>query len=663
VANQSPPGGSESASTRWRDRGFGVLIFFAAFFAYLPAINGGFLWDDDAHVTRPGLQSLEGLRRIWFEVGATQQYYPVLHSAFWIEHRLWGNAVLGYHLTNIFLHATAACLVVAVVRRLFRPAGEEPGRHAGVEWLAGFIFALHPVCTESVAWISEQKNTLSAVFCLGAALAYLSFDRDRRWSRYWLALGLFALALLSKTVTATLPAALLVVFWWQRGRLGWRRDVLPLLPWLALGVSGGLLTAWVERNFFVAVQASADTQSADFSLSFLERCLLAGRVIWFYLGKLLWPADLMFIYPRWTVDPAAWWQYLFPVGVLALAAGLVAAARRCRGPLAGFLIFAGTLFPALGFFDVYPFRYSYVADHFQYLASLGIIVPVAAGLTLAASSLRDGRRPTAAWFIRAGSALLVVILAVLTTRESGMYRDGGALYRQTLARNPGCWMAHCNLGLILAKNPNRLPEALAHFKEAVRLRPNDAQMHNYLGSALAGAGRKSDAIAEYETSLRLNPNFPYAHSNLGIVLMDAPGRLPDALAQFETAVRIKPDDAQMRNSLGNALARYPGREAEAVAEYETALRLDPDLADAHTNLGIALVDVPGRMPEAIRHFEEAARLDPGSASAHFNLGFALASTPQRESEALAQFEAAVRIKPDFEAARQWIERLRAGTLR
>ena len=222
----------------------GAAILLMVVVAYLPAIRGGFIWDDDAHVTKPELQSLHGLWRIWSEVGATQQYYPVLHSAFWLEHRVWGDTAAGYHLLNVLLHATAACLFVAVLRRLAVPGA----------WLAGMIFALHPVCVESVAWISEQKNTLSAVFYLAGALAYLrwkdsadgpsSRGESRRWSawsgQYWLATGLFVLALLTKSVTATLPAALLVMFWWRRGRLSWRDDVVPLLPWFVMGVTAGL---------------------------------------------------------------------------------------------------------------------------------------------------------------------------------------------------------------------------------------------------------------------------------------------------------------------------------------------------------------------------------------------------------------------------------------
>ena len=210
------------------------------------------------HVTRADLRSLHGLWRIWFDLGATQQYYPLLHSAFWLEHRLWGDSVFGYHLTNVVLHAASAFLVVMIVRRLSLPGA----------WLAGFVFALHPVCVEAVAWISEQKSTLSGVFYLAAALIYLDFDRSRRKSHYFAALGLFVLALMSKSVTATLPAAILVIFWWQRGRLDWRRDVLPLAPWLVCGRFRGTVHrvgrehAAIDRCAGTAIRAHLAAASA-----------------------------------------------------------------------------------------------------------------------------------------------------------------------------------------------------------------------------------------------------------------------------------------------------------------------------------------------------------------------------------------------------------------
>jgi protein O-mannosyl-transferase len=665
VATQTSPVGSKPESARWRNLGAGLAIFGVTLLAYLPALHGGFLWDDNFHLTPPDLRSLAGLGRIWFEVDATQQYYPLLHSAFWLEHRLWGDAVVGYHLTNILLHATSACLVVAIMRRLALPG-------AG---LAGLIFALHPVGVESVAWISEQKNTLSTVFCLGSALAYLRFDQERRGPQYALALGLFGLALLSKTVTATLPAVLLVIFWWQRGRLSWSREVRPLLPWLVLGGSGGLFTAWVERTYIGA-------QGTDFSLTLLERGLLAGRVIWFYLGKLAWPADLIFIYPRWNVDAATWWQYLFPLGVLALVAGLWAVARRDRGPLAGFLIFAGTLFPVMGFLNVYPFIYSYVADHFQYLASLGIIVPAAAGLARVAGRIPPALR----WLAPAAGALLLAVLGMLTWQQCGMYRDAGTLYRETLARNPECAMAHTNLGEILSRIPGRLPEAIGHFQAALRISPRNVEAHNNLGHAFAeNPARIPEAIAEYAAALQIDPNFAPAHNNLGLVLEKIPGRVPEAIAeletavriapgsaimhdnlgvaltkiperaaeatvQFEAAVRLNPGSADMHNNLGVTLAKIPGRLPDAVAQFEAAVRLNPASAEMHTNLGAAQAQLPGGLPEAIGEFEAALRLAPGSAEAHNNLGAALSEIPERRPEAIDQFETAVRLNPDFAAA-------------
>ena len=227
-----------SRSSSARILGWLVALIAAVIVAYSPALEGGFLWDDDAHVTGPELRSLAGLWRIWTDPGATQQYYPLLHSAFWLEHRLWGNAVLGYHLVNVVLHATCAWLLLRVLRRLQVAGG----------LLAAAIFALHPVHVESVAWISEQKNTLSLLFYLSALLVYVRFDETRRRRDYVLASGLFLLGLLTKTVVATLSGALLVILWWRRGRLEPRRDVMPLLLWFAIGGGAGLYTAWFERS-------------------------------------------------------------------------------------------------------------------------------------------------------------------------------------------------------------------------------------------------------------------------------------------------------------------------------------------------------------------------------------------------------------------------------
>ena len=599
---------------------FVTALVVSVLLVYQPAWQGGFIWDDDAHVTKPELRSWHGLYRIWFHLGATQQYYPLLHSAFWVEHRLWGDATLGYHLVNILLHAAAAVLVALVLRRLKVPGA----------YLAAAIFALHPVHVESVAWITEQKNTLSAVFYLGAMLVYLRFDQGRKSSWYYWALVLFLLGLLSKTTAATLPAALLVIFWWQRGRLSWRRDVLPLVPFFVLGAMAGLFTAWVERKLIGA-------EGAAFALTIVERCLLAGRAIWFYLGKLLWPTELIFIYPRWQVSQTVWWQYLFPAAALLLLAGCWALRRRWRGPLAGLLFFVGTLFPVLGFCNVFPFLYSFVADHFQYLASLGVITLVSAGAVLLLQRWALWRHP-------AGYVACFVLLGALGTftwRQSRMYSDIESLYLTTIDRNPDCWMAHNNLGAALA-GQGRFAEAIAHYQKTTQIKPDFAEAHGNLGLALASQGRFDEAMAQHRKALEIKPDSADFHNNLGNALAHR-GRFDEAIAEYRRALEINPRNAEAYNKAGLVLA-HRGRFDEAIAQYRRALEIKPDFVEALDNFGNALGSL-GRIEEAMAHYRKALEIDPDNAEAHTNLGYILTRLG-RLDEAMTHYRKALEIKPD-----------------
>jgi protein O-mannosyl-transferase len=625
---------SPGASGWARLRGFGACagIFLATVAAYWPAFGAGFIWDDDGHVTRPALRSLHGLWRIWFEVGATQQYYPLLHSFFWLQQWIWRDAAPGYHVVNVLLHATAACLLVRVLRRLAVPGA----------WAAGLIYALHPVGVESVAWISEQKNTLSTVLYLMSALAYLGF-RDRADDpgtargrpaaaarMYALATAFFVMALLTKTVTATLPAALLVVAWWRNGRLSWRRDVLPLAPWFAIGASAGLLTAWFERTYIGA-------HGAHFGLSMIERCLLAGRVVGFYMGKLLWPANLIFIYPRWHVDARASWQYLYPAFVLALLAAAFLARKRSRGPLAALLLFIGSLFPALGFVDVYPFVFSYVADHFQYLADLGAIAALTAAATGLLGRWTDRPRMAAPVLL----ALLAAILGALTWRQARIYRDVEVFYRTVIERNPDSWLAEDNLGVVLA-GQGRVPEAISHYEAALRLNSDYPQTYNNYANAMARQHRWPEAFAAYERALRLWPGFAAAEDNWGNALSDS-GRYAEAAARFEDVLRHRADDAVAEYGLANALANS-GRLDDAIGHYRSAVRLRPDYAEACANLGLALATV-GRLPEARETLAMALRLRPTYAEAHAYLGLVL-SREGKLDEAAGEYRAALRLNPN-----------------
>ncbi len=595
-----------------------LLLPVAVVAAYWPALRGNLLWDDEAHVTRPDLRTLGGLRRIWSEPGATQQYYPVLHSAFWVEHRLWGDATLGYHLANVALHLAACLLLYRVLRRLAVPGA----------LFAVAVFALHPVCVETVAWISEQKNTLSTVFYLGAALAYLRFDSERRPRWYALGLGCFALALLSKSVTATLPAALLVVLWWKRGRISWKACVVPLVPWWVLAVTAGLFTSWVERTFVGA-------RGADFALGLPDRLLVAGRALWFYLGKVVWPVDLVFIYPRWGLDPGDLRQWLYPAAALAALGALWTPRRRTRAPLAAALLFAGALFPVLGFVNVYPFVFSFVADHFQYLAALALIPALVAGLAIAWG--RIGAGPYASGAAAAG---LLALLALLTGRQARLYRDSEVFYRGILRANPASWLAHDNLGVVLAAK-GRWDEAAGHYQEAMRLKPDYPESYNDYGNVLARAGRWDEAAAQYAQAVRVRPSFAAAEKNWGLAMNDA-GRYREAETHFRQALRLQPDYADAHYGLANALANS-GRLPEAVAEFRITLGLNPQSPEAHANLGLAFAE-QRLWSDALRETAEAVRLRPGYAEAHAYLGFALTHSG-RLDEAIAQYQEALRLDP------------------
>ncbi len=613
-------------------------IFLITLLAYFPALNGGVLWDDASHLTTRGLQSIRGLGEIWFKLGATQQYYPVLHTAFWLEHRLWGDATAGYHLVNVGLHATAACVFAVLLARIQNTGStlRYPGK---IEWLAAAVFALHPVCVESVAWISEQKNTLSLVFYLLSALAYLRFEREGRWASYAVALGFFVLAVLTKSVTATLPAALLLVRYWQKGNLGVRRDWLPLIPWFVIGIAAGLFTAWVERHYIGA-------QGTVYDLSLLQRGLLAGRIIWFYLGKLLWPANLIFIYPHWTVA-TTWAWGLGAIAFVAVVVGFWRMRGRSRGPLVAWLFFAGSLFPALGFVYVYPFQFSYVADHWQYLPALGVI----AGMALGGKWLVETwlvAVPEAGKMVRilssAVAALVLMGFSVLTWRQAHLYRSVETLYQETLRKNPGCWLAQNNLGL-LRLDAERIPEAIDYFKAAIRTKPDCADAYNNLGNAYTRLpGHAGESVAAFEQALRYYPDMAEAHGNLGWALVNEPARFDEGIAHLRRALQLRPDFYRAHNSLGLALSRSAGTFAESVKEFEAALAFDPDYAAARINLGNTLL-AAGRVADAILQFELARQITPGDPQVHYDLGLALARSGRPADAALA-FEYALRLQPD-----------------
>ncbi len=630
-------GGAENANKSPQSRGTGLqeslswwyaALVFAGLLAvviavYQPAWNGGVLWDDEGHLTRQELRSLHGLWRIWFDVRATQQYYPLVHSMFWLLAMLWGSGTFAPHMLNLILHASSAFLLVLILRRL-----EIPGA-----LLAGVIFALHPVEVESVAWMAEMKNALSGTLYFGAGLVYLKFDRERKPWLYSAALALFILALLSKTVTATLPAGLLVVFWWQRGRLSWQRDVMPLIPFFGIGLAASAFTSWMERTYIAA-------GTTPVSLTFLERALVAGRAIVFYAGKLIWPSNLIFMYPRWHIDVLSWRQYLYPAGVLVVLAVLWKIRGRSRAPLAGFMFFAVTLSPALGFVDVFPFKYSFVSDHFQYLGSVGVIALVAAALAQLAERWIPGQTHLT-------EVMLILVvgapLAFMSSAQSRQYTDAKTQYLVTLERNPESWLAHTNLALIeLQESPPNQEDAIRHFEAAFRIEPNEPLVLNNIGWSLRQMNRQQDAIVVHQRATELAPNYAEAYQNLGADLMML-DRLPEAESAYRTALRLNSRLPGLHYDFGVVLGRL-GREDEALREFEAAVETDPRDADGWVMLGDSFMRA-GRLREAIARYQEAVEIRPDDGAARDSLGFALMRAG-RLDDAVAQFREALRLRPD-----------------
>ncbi len=664
------------------------VLIALSIFVYMPAMDGEFVFDDEIYLTEDArMGSSGGLSRIWKEVGGadyTHQYYPLTSTVWWLEQRAFGDDPFGYHLGNVLLHALNAILLWRLLRRLSVPGA----------WVAGAIFAVHPVHVQSVAWISELKNVLSTFFFLSSAgffLAWLGIGgtKARRhegtkeepeaagiapaslpfsvpscllaFVPYCIGLLLFIAALLSKSATCLLPIALALIVWWKRGRIG-LREIAGLAP---LVVVGGLfvgMTVYLEARH-------GGAGGAGFDQGFAERCLIAGRAAWFYATKLVWPADLMLVYPRWDVDAAAWWQWLFPAGVVIVLAALwLLRGRLGRGPAAAAAYFVIGVAP-ISFVNVAFTRFSWVADHWQYWASMGVVALGAAWL------LRAPARPAP----RVAAAGVIAVLAVAAWLRAGHYQSARALWSQTVAANGNAWVAHNNLGNVL-RDEHRLDDAIIHYRDALRLNagfaeahcnlgaamqergwpaeavdhlrcalsidPRYAKAHYNMGNALQALGKIEDAIASYRRALDIEPRFAKAHNNLGTALLAA-GRIGQAMAQYDAALSVRPDYAEAHYNVGIALAAQ-GRADEAAEAYGRAITLRPDYIEAHNNLGTALLAMK-RPGDAVGQFAEAIAIDPRHAGARYNLGVVLASQGRWDAAA-AQYRAAIEIDPGFAEA-------------
>jgi tetratricopeptide (TPR) repeat protein len=608
-----------------------VLLFLVAAttIAYKPAWNAGYIWDDDRYVTNnPLLSASDGWRRIWFSPKDTpSQYFPLTYTALRVEHSIWGLNPAGYHCANIFLHTINALLVWRVLRRL-----DVPGA-----WLAAAIFALHPVQVETVAWISEQKSILSLFFFLLALLAWIEFVDEkpkRLWRWYLLTLLFFAMALFSKTTACTLPAALILILWLKRKPIDWRR-LTQMVPFLALGAGMGLVTVWWERLY-------EGPEGKLLSLDLMERVLVASRAVCFYVGKLFWPANLTFSYPLWKINPTDPLAYVWLAAIAGLCLAIYFGRRFVgRNFAVGPVFFVAMLSPLLGFVMCYTFHYSFVADHYQYAACIGVIALAAAGIVKATKKK--------SFVMLACCGALLFTLGVLTWQQSKTYADLETLWRTTINRNPNSILANNNFSVMLIDR-GQFDDAIIHLQKVLEIQPDDPDGHDNFGNALLKKGDINEAIFHYEAALKsapyradvyfnfgnacvqngqpdealahfqkaceLKPNYVEAYNNAGSVLLKS-GQLDDAIACWRKALGINPNLALPHNNIGYALCRY-GRLDEGLGELQKAVEIQSDCIEARNNMAVALIKM-GRTDQAILQLQKVLEIQPRDASALKNM--------------------------------------------
>lgn len=586
------------------------------------ALTGGPIWDDRPTVLdNATLDSLDGLRRIWTEPGATFQFYPVTYTSLWIEHQLWGDWLPGYRLVNLLLHAAAGILLWRLLRALATPGA----------WWAALLWVIHPVQVESVAWVAERKNVLSGVLGIGALLLLMrAANRERPWrcAEAWTGLALFAAALLAKSSVVALPPVLAILVLLRS--VPWRRVLALAGPPSGLALAMAAVTWQQERALGGGGGVLAE-------LSSIDRVAIAGRAAWFYLSKALVPWPLSTIYPRW--DPS--WIGGLGVFAAAIVIGGCWRWRKALGPVpvAAAGCFVLLLAPTLGFVDYGFMRNSWVADRFLYLALAAVLAPLVGWLVRRSASRRARR------LLVAAASLAVSLSLGLSSTRARLFADESALWNDTLQRNPAAWMAHVQLGLAAARR-GAGPEAVAALERAHQLAPDSAFVLHRLAFTRAVNGESAAALATYEQAVRLAPDDFELRNDRANLLSDL-GYLDQAIAEYQTLLRVAPPRAITLVNLGNALLRAD-RDREALAVFDRALALEPDHAGAHNGRGGALLRSD---PRAARiAFQRATQLQPNAADYWFNLGLACTALGDWPA-AITAHRQAVRLQPRFAAAR------------
>jgi tetratricopeptide (TPR) repeat protein len=607
----------------------GLVLVLAVIAVYVPVWWAGYIWDDDVVVTDNSvIIGPQGVWEIWTTKAA--DICPMTLTVFWVEHAIWGIWALPYHLVNVALQSGCALLLWRVLRRM-----EIPGA-----WLGAALWALHPVQVESVAWITEMKNTLSGLFYLLSLLSFgrlLQAEKNGRkdgWAYGWM-LFYAALAMASKSTTVILPAVLCLAAWWREGRWRWG-NLVRIAPVFVLSLLASIASILTQH-----AQGFHDVKKIP---GLAERLAAGGDAVWFYLLKLAWPYPLITVYRHWEIDPENVFCYAGLLGAVVLLGVLWWKRETWARPY--FFVYAyflAALLPALGLVNMVFFRYSFVADHFQYLASMAPLALAGAGL----ARLPDLIPAARTWLPATASALLLLVLAAVAFRQAGFYYNAPTLWSNTLAWNSTCWVGYNNYGNSFFQK-GRIDEAVELYEKALDLNPEYAEGYNNLGAALFKKDELDPAMADYQKALQLDPGYPDVYNNIGNILAQR-GHISEAMADYERALALRPAYADAHNNRGNILMQL-GRADEAVAEYKKALQINPDDAQSYNNLGIIAFKT-GHAEQAVRLYERALQIDPTNVESYNNLGVIFFQAGQTD-KAVALEEEALRRKPTYGDARK-----------
>ncbi len=593
-----------------------VVLIGLTFLPYLSVIHAGFVWDDDVLITDNALvKDPGGLWRAWWTT-ETPEFYPITQSLFWIEWRMWGANATGYHVVNILLHALGAVLVWQLLGVLKIPGA----------FVAALIFAVHPVNVASVAWVSEGKNTVSLIFYLLALIGFVKFRNSSMSKWYIISLIMFACALLSKTSVVMLPIILIGIIWWQRG-LPNRKDIVQTIPFFALSC----LFAWIALHF----QDKSDHPGQYLSLAFspTQRLVLAGQIWWFYLSKLLFPVNLVAIYPRWDLSSMAPWQYLCPLSALAVLTILWLARHRIgKGPAAAMLYFTLSLFPILGFFNFKYMNHSFVADHLQYVACLGPLALVGAGIAWCCGRL--GRSGT--WVHAAAGAVILVPLGILTFHQGQVYKDIEVFSWAILEKNPDNWGTYDNLDLFYDSH-NKQDEGLRRFIDHLERNPRSVEANNHMGNWWRRAGNADKALSYYQKALAIQPDNWDIQNNIGTLLADQ-GKLEEALAYLQSVVKAQPRLGGSCFNLGSVLFRL-GKVDEAVSYLQKAAEYEPSDNEIRQALDQAM-SLQRQLALDLEIYQAKLKAAPQDPAVHLKLGQIL-ERQGKPKEAMSHYHKAI----------------------